>query len=53
MSPLAVIPYIGSKEDGFKQQKIIKIISFVIGVLVVIITLWYILLPDSLQNSAL
>ncbi len=41
MSPLAVIPYIGSKEKGLKQQRMMKIISFIIGMLVVAIILWY------------
>ena len=44
--PLAVIPYIGSKDEGLKQQRIVKTISFIIGVLVVTSILWYVFLND-------
>ena len=47
--PLAVIPYIGSKEEGLKQQRIVKAISFIIGVLVVTSILWYVFFKNNLS----
>jgi uncharacterized protein involved in exopolysaccharide biosynthesis len=50
--PLAVIPYIGTKEDQFKTLNFMKIISFILGVLLVATILWYSLLRnDSVDNS--
>ncbi|MEE9376874.1 MAG: hypothetical protein V3V33_02435 [Candidatus Lokiarchaeia archaeon] len=49
--PLAVIPYIGLKETGERQQKIIKIISFIIGVLLVTTILWGFLLKNDSEDT--
>ncbi len=51
MTPLAVIPYISSREGELKKQKIMKIISFIIGVLVVAIILWYLFLKNDLVQQ--
>jgi uncharacterized protein involved in exopolysaccharide biosynthesis len=51
--PLAVIPYIGSKEEGLKQQKIMKTISFIIGILFVLTLLWVFLKNDSENTDEL
>lgn len=48
MAPLAVIPYMGSKEGKLNKQNIIKILFFIIGVLVVATILWYIFLKNDL-----
>ncbi len=53
--PLAVIPYIGAKsEEGLlKKQKVMRIVSFIIGVLVVAFILWLILLKGSTTENPL
>ncbi len=53
--PLAVIPYIGAESEKglLKKQKVIRIVSFVIGVLVVTFILWLILLKGGTTENPL
>lgn len=41
MQPLVLIPYLESEQVALKKQKVLKIVSFVIGALLVIAILWY------------
>ena len=41
MQPMVLIPYMESEQAVLKKQKILKIVSFVIGALLVIAILWY------------
>ncbi|MGR9115425.1 MAG: GumC family protein [Gammaproteobacteria bacterium] len=41
VQPLAIIPYLESEQVFLKKQKILKVISFMIGGLLVIAILWY------------
>ncbi len=50
MEPLAVIPFISSREAELKKQKIMKIIFFIIGVLLVA-TILYTLLKNDLIDT--
>ena len=43
MPPLVIIPYLESEQILLKKQKIIKIVSIIIGELLVIAILWYVI----------
>lgn len=52
VQPLAVIPYIEITERQEKKQKSMKIMSFIIGILLVIAIFWFFLLKnDSVDKS--
>ena len=50
MEPLAVIPFMNSKEEKLKKKKFMKIIFFIIGVLLVA-TILYVLLKNNLVDT--
>jgi len=54
VEPLAVIPYIGGGDVFFKKQNVMKIISFIVGIILIATILWFFLKngPDNELTTA-